>query len=159
MCSRPRRPQRGRIFFGIRQRLLFANLPVRARSSRGRLGIMLDKRPSFFRMPPTRDACHDTDEPAALVALNNGDLKVGGRRLEGSTVDDFGRGLDVPPAFESPGGDLPAGGIRAVQCVGTVVSHQGDGPWHDALSRAVRMKDSHGSILPMRAICSARCRA
>jgi hypothetical protein len=53
-------------------------------------------------------------------------LKVGGRRLEGSTVDDLGRGLDVPPAFECAGidlsTDLPLGGRDAVES---------SSRWHD----------------------------
>jgi len=106
--------------------------------------------------------------------------KTGGRRLEGSTVDDLGRGLDVPPGSRvcvrvhgcGPGQgrsphdcrgcgseDRLHGGLsRAVESCGARRSRETP-PWHDASSDAAPTggPDGNNSIEPSN--CSAPCPA
>lgn len=95
----------------------------------------------------------------------------GGRRLEGSTVDDLGRGLDVPPVFFR----RTAAGLAA-RCRSPVAGAEGLGrtiatkpvdvpavatrkpPWHDASSGAARIWAAVGNSLIGRLSCCGSCR-
>jgi len=157
---------------------------------------MLDNRPPFLRMPPVSPAngrpttatpvrcvgaTYGFRDARATRSLNSPDSKTfGGRRLEGSTVDDLGRGLDVPPAFDSAGltdaavlaapappgvwsrpgiRDLPAGGGGGLQSVVRSARQRGDERWHDASSDVDRTRGGRGSISPTPWNCSAPCPA
>jgi hypothetical protein len=106
--------------------------------------------------------------------------KTGGRRLEGSTVDDLGRGLDVPPGSRvcarvhgygpgqgrSPhecrgcGSDvrLQGGLARAVESSGAPRSREMP-PWHDASSDAAPIGGPAGNSSIEPSNCSAPCPA
>ncbi len=105
-----------------------------------------------------------------------GTREIGGRRLEGSTVDDLGRGLDVPPVFTSlprmavaecawlsaaktrvrSRRCLPRGGCPAVESGVSAVAW--GSPWHDASSDADRILGSVENSSTWPSISCGSCR-
>ena len=187
----------GKIFFGSERLSSPDFLEVSHRARRARWNV-LDIFEGVHRMSPRkvnatrRHGCHAT---AAVRHLNKhrrtqkkpSSRKFRGRRLEGATVGDFGRGLDVPPVFERWLGSFfwlvvwlvfqsfAGGSFGVIDSGGGPADRIGvrcrwvearwlqplwcETLWHDALSVAVPTSENGVSISTARWNCCGSCRA